>query len=165
VTRLGTVVLLAIAALCAPAGAGAQATSLTTSGFTVTFPTAGGAEFAQGWVAASATTSFTVNATSSTGGWTTRNTLVCVKSATGTTFAGKLQWRRSDLTAWNSLATTNTAVETRNMTINGTNDPWTQTVYWRAVLGWTTDAPASTGSAQVVFTLVQAAGTGAVTCP
>lgn len=163
--RLGAALLLAVVALVAPAGAGAQATSLSTSGFAVTFPTAGGAEFAQGWVAASATTSFTVNATSTTGGWTTRNTLVCVKAASGTTFAGKLQWRRSDLTTWNTLATTNTAVETRNITYNGTNDPWTQTVYWRAVLGWTTDAPASTGSAQVIFTLVQASGTGAVTCP
>ena len=67
---------------------------------------------------------------------------------------GDLQWRRSDLTGWNSIALTDAQVEQRIVIKNALNDPWSNTIFFRMVLNWTTDAP-GTYSANYQITLSQ----------
>jgi hypothetical protein len=45
-------------------------------------------------------------------------------------------------------------VEQRVMVRNGSNDPWTNTIFFRMTLNWITDAPA-TYSGNYVVTLAQ----------
>jgi hypothetical protein len=67
---------------------------------------------------------------------------------------GELQWRRSDLAVWNSMAVTDAQVEQRVQVRNGLNDPWNNTIFFRMLLNWTTDPPA-TYAANYVITLAQ----------
>ena len=65
-----------------------------------------------------------------------------------------MQWRRSDLATWNSITLTDAQLEQRIVINKGLNDPWGNTIFFRMVLNWTTDAPA-TYAANYQITLSQ----------
>lgn len=66
----------------------------------------------------------------------------------------RLQWRRADQATWNSLSDVNwTSIEVRLATFNGTNDPWSQTVFWRYLVDWTTSPPAPATEYRIQFRL------------
>jgi hypothetical protein len=99
-----------------------------------------------------------VDATSSSGQANT--TTIAIKSTSANLGNGKvltdLQWRRSDLAAWNTITLANVNVEARAQTYNGTNDPWSNTIFFRMKLTWTTDAPAAyTANYTITLTVSQ----------
>jgi hypothetical protein len=48
------------------------------------------------------------------------------------------------------------AVESRSQTFNGANDPWSNTIFFRMKLTWTTDAPATyTGNYRITLRVTQ----------
>jgi hypothetical protein len=132
----------------------AQKTILTVTGGTLTFPAPTAADFDAGYINSPTGATFTVNA--QTGG--SRTTTVTISSTSATLGGGKvigeLQWRRSDLAVWNSMAVTDAQVEQRVQVRNGLNDPWNNTIFFRMLLNWTTDPPA-TYTANYVITLSQ----------
>jgi len=140
----------ALGALCAalaviPAtDAVAQNTRIDLSGFPLQVTSTTGADFEAGSVALGST-GFTVDARTSNGPFTTRTTTVSVYCGAancpqaGTLQETSLQWRRADLAVWNTLTTAPVTVETRNITFNGVNDPWGNTLVWRYLLNWTTN--------------------------
>jgi len=72
----------------------------------------------------------------------------------GSKALGDLEWRRSDLAAWNTIGSTDTQVEQKVMIRGLLNDPWGNTVFFRMKLSWTVDPPA-TYSANYQVTLSQ----------
>ena len=149
-TRSG--ILLALALIASPLAA--QKTSLTVTGGTVTFPAPTATDYIAGYVDATSGVTFTINSTSGA----QRTTTVSIRSTSASLGNGKvigdLQWRRSDLATWNSITLTNAQVEQRVVVNNGLNDPWSNTIFFRMVLNWTTDAPA-TYTANYQITLSQ----------
>jgi len=89
----------------------AQKTDLTLTGGTITFPAPTAGDYIAGWVNSTTGVSFNVNATSGA----SRTTTVSIRSTSASLGGGKvigdLQWRRSDLTGWNSIALTEAQVE------------------------------------------------------
>jgi len=85
-----------------------------------------------------------------------RTTTVAIRASSATLGGGKLlsdlEWRRADLGTWNPMTTTDAAIESRQQKKNGTNDPWSNTVFLRMQLTWATDAP-GTYTTGLVFTL------------
>jgi hypothetical protein len=67
---------------------------------------------------------------------------------------GDLQWRRTDLATWNSITLSDSQVEQRIVINKGLNDPWSNTIFFRMALDWTSDAPA-TYTANYQITLSQ----------
>ena len=132
----------------------AQKTILTVAGGTVTFPAPTATDFDAGYINSPTGATFTINA--QTGA--SRTTTVSISSTSATLGGGKvigeLQWRRSDLAVWNSMAVTDAQVEQRVQVRNGLNDPWNNTIFFRMLLNWTTDPPA-TYAANYVITLSQ----------
>jgi hypothetical protein len=132
----------------------AQKTSLTVGGGTVVFPAPTAADYINGYV--DATTGVTVSLNATNGG--SRTATVSIRSSSASLGNGKvigdLQWRRSDLATWNAMSVVDTQVEQRIMVSKGLNDPWSNTIFLRMVLSWTTDAP-GTYSANYVITLSQ----------
>ena len=122
----------------------AQSTTLTLSGNVITFPAPTATDFVNGYVYSSGVL-FTVDATSNSG--QANVTTIAIKSTSANLGNGKiladLQWRRSDLGTWNTITLANVNVETRSQTFNGANDPWSNTIFFRMKLTWTTDAPAA----------------------
>jgi hypothetical protein len=85
-----------------------------------------------------------------------RTTTVSIRSISANLGGGKaiadLEWRRSDLATWNSITLTDAQVEQRIVVNKGLNDPWSNTIFFRMVLNWTTDAPATySGTYQVTL--------------
>jgi hypothetical protein len=132
----------------------AQKTTMTLTGGTITFNAPTAADYIAGYIDSSTGVSFTLDATA--GG--SRTTTVSVRSTSASLGGGKvigdLRWRRSDLATWNSMTLTDSQVEQRVQVKNGANDPWGNTVFFRMLLSWTTDAPA-TYSANYQITLSQ----------
>lgn len=134
-----------IAAASAPGAAEAQGnrrTNLTTTGFPITATTTTPVDYDAGFVAIGSTT-FTVNLTTNAGagGFSPRVTTVRVRCgspcpASGTLPVSGLEWRRADLGAWTPLTTAFADVEVRTATFNGTNDPWSNSIFWRYALTW-----------------------------
>jgi hypothetical protein len=161
VMRKGRVQLaiLASALLVAASPLAGQAHTLTLANNAITFPAPTAADYVTGWINSTTGVTFTVNATA-TGGQASTTT-VAIKSNSANLGNGKalatLQWRRSDLVgAWNTITTTNANVEARTVTFNGANDPWSNTIYFRMLLSWTTDAPAIYGATyQITLTVSQ----------
>jgi hypothetical protein len=137
-------VSLLLALLCFASPVAAQSTTLLLGGNIITFPAPTATDFVNGYVYSSGVL-FTVNATSSSG--QANVTTVAIKSTSANLGNGKvladLQWRRSDLAAWNTITLANVNVESRSQTFNGANDPWSNTIFFRMKLTWTTDAPAA----------------------
>jgi hypothetical protein len=136
-------VSLALALFAFPLAA--QKTSLTLTSATVTFPAPTAADYINGFVDAPTGMTFSINSTQ--GG--SRTTTVSIRSISANLGGGKviadLQWRRSDLATWNSVTLTDAQIEQRVAVSKGLNDPWSNTVFFRMVLNWATDAPATYG--------------------
>jgi hypothetical protein len=133
----------------------AQKTSLTLGNATVTFPAPTATDYVNGFVNAATGVSYTLSATQ---GNTSHTTTVSIRSTSANLGGGKviadLQWRRSDLATWNSISLTDAQVEQKIMVRNVLNDPWSNTIFFRMILHWTTDAP-GTYSANYQLTLSQ----------
>jgi hypothetical protein len=146
----------ALLGLSRPGCAFAQNTQLRVAGFPVSFPVVTGAHFAAGFVDASNTTTFTVNAH---GSLSTRIASVSLRCNSpcpangGPKPLATLKWRRADLPTWNTLTTSNVEVEKRTMILAGTNDPWSNQILWRFNLDWLNDPPGAATTFNVVFTL------------
>lgn len=149
-TRSG--ILLALALVASPLAA--QKTSFTVTGGTITFPAPTAADYIAGFVNSTSGATFTVNSQSGV----QRTTTVTIRSTSANLGNGKvigdLQWRRSDLATWNSITLTDAQVEQRIVINKALNDPWSNTIFFRMVLNWTTDAPA-TYTANYQLTLSQ----------
>jgi hypothetical protein len=95
---------------------------------------------------------FTINSTNGV----QRTTTISIRSISANLGGGKaiadLQWRRSDLATWNSITLTDAQVEQRIVVNKGLNDPWSNTIFFRMVLNWATDAPATySGTYQITL--------------
>lgn len=143
---------LALALLASPLAA--QKTTVSLAGGTITFPAPTAADYIAGFVNSATGVTFTVNSLNGV----TRTTTISISSLSANLGNGKvigdLQWRRSDLAVWNSITLTDAQVEQRIVVNKGLNDPWSNTIFFRMVLDWATDAPA-TYSATYQITLSQ----------
>lgn len=130
-------------------------TNLSLGTPTIAFPNPTAADYVAGFVNSSNGVTFTVDATTGNQSHTT-TILIRATSASlgGGKVIGDLQWRRSDLSTWTSIAATDVQVEQRVQVRNGLNDPWSNTIFFRMLLSWTADAPA-TYSAGYQITLSQ----------
>src|ERR1700730_18002703 len=104
---------LACALMLCATPATAQFTLLSLSGNTITFPAPAAADYAAGWINSATGVAFTVDEIF--GGSHTTTVAIRATSASlgGAKPIGDLQWRRSDLAAWNSITTTDVQVEQR----------------------------------------------------
>lgn len=161
--RLGRrLLLVAVVALGTAVPRGAQAqfyfTSMSISGFPLTNTGPALLDFEAGSVALGAT-DFTVNLILNFfGSFSPRVTSVAVRCATpcpasGAASVSRLQWRRSDLAGWNVLTTSFVNIETRTATFNGTNDPWSNTLFWRYLLSYTGTPPTAATQFNIEFQL------------
>jgi hypothetical protein len=140
--------------LASPLVAQSPKTILTLAGDPIIFPAPTVADYIAGYVYSASGVTFTV--TGQTG--TSRTTTVSIRSTSTSLGNGKviadLEWRRADLATWNSITLTDAQVEQRILVRGVLNDPWSNTVFFRMVLNWATDAPA-TYSANYQMTLSQ----------
>jgi hypothetical protein len=146
----------ALALAASTAGAqGNPKTDLTLAGGTITFPAPTANDYVAGFVNSTSGVTFTVDVTN---GNQSHTTTILIRATSASLGGGKaigdLQWRRSDLTTWTSISPTDDQVEQRVQVRNGLNDPWSNTVFFRLLLNWTADAPA-TYSANYQITLSQ----------
>ncbi|HET9777604.1 MAG TPA: hypothetical protein VFP77_13615 [Gemmatimonadaceae bacterium] len=132
----------------------AQKTNLSITGGTVTFASPTAADYIAGFVDASAGVTFNVNSQNGV----PRTTTILIRSTSGSMGGGKvigdLEWRRSDLATWNAMTLTDAQVEQRLVINKGMNDPWSNTIFFRLKLNWTSDAP-GTYTANYQITLAQ----------
>ena len=121
----------------------AQKTILTLTGGTITFPAPTAADYIAGFVNSTTGVTYTVDAQTGT----SRTTTISIRSASADLGNGKviadLEWRRSDLATWNSITLTDAQVEQKVVIRGALNDPWSNTIFFRMVLNWTSDAPAT----------------------
>ena len=122
----------------------AQKTTVTLTSAAVTFPAPTAADFINGYVDAPTGMTFTINSVNGA----QRTTTVAIRSISANLGGGgkaiaDLEWRRSDLATWNSITLTDAQIEQRVVVNKGLNDPWSNTVFFRMLLHWTTDAPAT----------------------
>lgn len=147
-------ILLALALVASPLAAQSPKTILTLAGGTITFAAPTAADYIAAYVYSASGVTFTAKA--QTGA--SRTTTISIRSTSGSLGNGKvigdLQWRRSDLTTWNSITLTDAQVERRILVRGVLNDPWSNTIFFRMALNWVTDAPA-TYSANYQITLSQ----------
>ena len=145
-------ILLALVLFAAPLEA--QRTILTLTGGTITFPAPTGSDYIAGYVNSATGVTFTVSAQTGT----SRTTTISIRSTSANLGGGKvigdLEWRRSDLVTWNTITLTDAQIEQRIVVRGVTNDPWNNTIFFRMILNWATDAPA-TYSANYTITLSQ----------
>jgi hypothetical protein len=146
-------IALALALFASPLAA--QRTVLTVAGGTITFPAPTAADYDAGYIDAPIGATFNVNAQTGTASRTTTISISSTSASLGGGKAiGELQWRRSDLAVWNPMSLTDAQVEQRVQVRNGLNDPWNNTIFFRMLLNWTADPPA-TYTANYVITLSQ----------
>jgi hypothetical protein len=138
-------------ALAVPARA--QVT-LTLSNAPAVFPAPAVADYDAGFVNDPTGITWTISVAG--GGGKMRTSIVSIRSSSASLGGGKalsdLQWRRADLATWNAMTTTNATIESRQIQDKKLNDPWSNTVFFRMLLSWTTDPP-GTYSAGLVITL------------
>jgi hypothetical protein len=154
VCGVSTSVAIALALALVGAPLAAQRTNLALTGGTVTFPAPTAADYIAGFVNSTTGATFTINSVNGV----QRTTTVSIRSTSaslgGAKVIGDLQWRRSDLATWNSISLVDAQVEQRIVVNKGLNDPWSNTIFFRMVLNWTTDPPA-TYAANYQITLAQ----------
>jgi hypothetical protein len=141
--RLTVQALLALM-LMSPVEARALQATLTVTNAPATLSVPIAADYNAGFVAGLTGISFTVDITA--GANINRSTIVSIRSTAptmgGTKPVGDLQWRRADLGTWNSLTTSDLVVQ--SVTPYRRNDPpWSNTIFFRALLSWTADPPGS----------------------
>lgn len=153
----GRGLLVAVVALGASADLQAQnrRTVLSVTGLPLSLTSTTTTDFDAG-SASVGVVSFTVDlTTNSGGGFPVRVTTVQVRcGATCTGAFGRLQWRRNDLGTWNTLTTSYVVIETRTATFGGTNDPWGNSILFRRLLDYATDAPSGPTAFTLQFQLV-----------
>ena len=151
---VSTSAAIALALVAAASPLAAQKTNLTVTGGTITFPAPTAADYMAGFVNSTTGVTFTINSTNGP----QRTTTISIRSTSASLGNGKvlgdLQWRRSDLASWSSITQTDAQVEQRIVVNKGLNDPWSNTVFFRMLLDWTSDAPA-TYTANYQITLSQ----------
>jgi hypothetical protein len=155
------VLMLVAVAFGQPSHLHAQRTKMSITGFPLTFAAPTGADFEAGSITSATGVTFTVDAT--TGATTQRTATVAIRCGapcptTGTKSLSHLSWRRADLSTWNVLTTTDTQIETRLMyrgqPLPASNDPWSNTLYFKFLLNWLTDPPSATANSyNIIFTL------------
>ena len=137
--------------------ADAQKTNLTVTGFPVAFPVPSGTDFAALSITSASSITFSVATVSGKGQRTTTVSIRCGTPCptTGTKSVSSLQWRRSDVAnGWTTLTTSDAAVETRVVQTGTTNDPWSNSLFFRFNLSWTGDAPSATANSyNIIMTL------------
>ncbi len=141
--KWGTLLLL-MAIVAVPAHA--QRMALTVTGFPVVFPTPTAADLDAGFINSATASTFTVQVLS---GNPTRVTTVSIRCqtpcpASGTKPVSALQWRRADQSGWNTLTTSDVVIESRTVQPPrgpAGNNPWSNSLYWQMMTGWTTDPP------------------------
>lgn len=152
---VSTSAIIALMLVAAPLSAQNPKTQLTLGGGAVTFSAPSATDYINGYVDAASGVTYTINATN---GSVSHTTTILIRATSANLGNGKaladLEWRRSDLAAWNTISATNTQVEQKIVVLNVLNDPWTNTIFFRMKLSWTTDAPA-TYSANYQITLSQ----------
>jgi hypothetical protein len=155
-----SVTIVALAALWAAVGASsarAQKTILTITGFPLAFPSPTGADFFAGSITAAGLVTYTVDASTGTTGQRTATISIRCNApcpqVVGPKALATLQWSRTDLGTWNTLTTTDTQVEQRAVFKGGLNDPFSNSIAWRFLLGWLTDPPGAATSFRILFTL------------
>ncbi len=158
--RLGattSVLAVALGAFASPAAAQNPKTNLTLTGATITFPAPTATDYVNGYVYSASGVGFTLAAAT---GNLSHTTTVKIKATSANLGNGKLigdlEWRRSDLIGWTKISAIDAQVEQRVQVRGILNDPWSNTIFFRLVLNWTTDAPA-TYSANYQLTLSQTA--------
>ena len=130
----------------------AQKTILTLTGATITFNAPTAADYIAGYIDSPTGVTFTFNAQTGISRTTTASIRSTSASLGGGKVIGELQWRRSDLAAWNSITLTDAQVEQRIVVRGVLNDPWSNTIFFRMLLSWTTDAPATySGNYQITL--------------
>ena len=152
---VSTSAAIALALFAVPLTAQNPKTDLTLGSGTITFPAPTATDYINGYVYSTTGVTYTVDATNGTQSHTTTISI----RATSANLGGSkplsdLEWRRSDLAAWNSITSTNAQVEQKVMIRALLNDPWSNTIFFRMKLSWTSDAPA-TYSAGYQITLSQ----------
>ena len=152
---VSTSALIALVLTAAPLTAQNPKTTLTLGGATVTFPAPTATDYINGYVYSTSGVTYTINATN---GSVSHTTTVSLRATSVDLGNGKalsdLEWRRSDLATWNTISTTDTQVEQKVVVLNLLNDPWSNTIFFRMKLSWTTDPPA-TYTANYQLTLAQ----------
>ena len=152
---VSTSAIIALMFFAAPLTAQNPKTQLTLGGGAVTFPAPTATDYINGYVYSTSGVTYTVNATN---GAVSHTTTVSIRATSANLGSGKaladLEWRRSDLAGWNTISQTDTQVEQKVVILNLLNDPWSNTIFFRMKLSWTTDAPA-TYSANYQITLSQ----------
>lgn len=157
--RIGVAVLALVAGAAGGLDAQNRRTVLTISGLPLAAANPTATDFDNGSVSVGSS-SFSVDLTTNAGGgFPVRVTTVQVRCQSpcpnsGTLPLASLQWRRADLGTWNTLTTTFVTVETRTATFGGTNDPWSNSVFWRYNLSWTTRPPVADTEYWIDFQLV-----------
>jgi hypothetical protein len=146
----GAAVALALVLFAFPLAA--QKTNLALTSGAVTFPAPTAADYINGYVDAPTGMTFTINSLNGA----QRTTTISIRSISANLGGGKaiadLEWRRSDLATWNSITLTDAQVEQRIVVNKGLNDPWSNTIFFRMLLNWTTDAPATySGTYQITL--------------
>ena len=144
--RTAGTLLLFTAILAVPLHA--QRTSLNVSGYPVVFAPPTAADLDAGIISSATPTTFTVEILG--GQPVARLTAVSIRCqapcpVTGTKSPASLQWRRADLSVWTPLTTVDVPVDSRlvqrNLPLPQSNNPWSNSIYWQSVVGWTTDPP------------------------
>ena len=148
----GAAISLALALYASPLAA--QKTILTLAGGAITFNAPTAADYIAGHIDSPTGVTFTLSA--QTGA--SRTTTISIRSTSlslgGGKVIGDLEWRRSDLATWNPTTLIDAPVEQRIVVRGALNDPWSNTIFFRLILTWTTDAPA-TYAANYQITLSQ----------
>lgn len=150
---VAAVVVLTV--MATTAAAQNRLTQLTVSGFPLSDTETSIAELDAGSIALGST-DFTVDLLTNSGNpYRNRYTNIeVICAAPCPVDVTRLQWRRADQATWNTLSDVNwTSIEVRLATIDGANDPWSQTVFWRYLVDWTTSPPAAAKEYRIQFRL------------
>lgn len=140
-TRLAVAIAIAMPLLASPLSA--QKTTLTLTGGTITFPAPTAADYINGYVNSTTGVLYTINSVNGPNRTTTISIRTTSANLGGTKPIADLMWRRSDLATWTSISLTDAQVEQKPVVNKGLNDPWSNTIFFRMNLNWTTDAPAT----------------------
>ncbi|HEY6854262.1 MAG TPA: hypothetical protein VI139_08440 [Gemmatimonadales bacterium] len=152
--RAPRVVPLTIAAVALAFQSAPAQVTLTVTGAPVVIPAPATADYNAGFVIDPTGLGFTINVTG--GAATDRTSIISIRSTSADFGGGKalsdLQWRRSDLATWNGLTGVDVTIESRTIHKNRTNDPWSNSIFFRSLLSWTADPPGA-HSANLVITM------------
>lgn len=155
-TRFSLFIILGVMVATAPLGA--QATTLTLTGSSLTFQPRTAADLDAGIITATGVVTFTVAAPA--GQTLTRTTTVAIHSSSanlgGTKPLSDLEWRRGDLSTWTAITTSDVTVESRVINVGtSSNNPWSNTINFRLRTAWTGTGGTSMSTANYVITLSQ----------